>query len=97
MDPTEVELQASALDVIRSLARGDGLDLAAAERLKQALHLAEQAWSNSTTISKSAANLFVDLAWGIDSQSYAYRGDEAERIRTFAQEVADLVRVCVAI
>jgi len=97
MDAIESELQASAAAVIGALGRGNGLDLIAADRLKKALRLAAQAASDRPTISKSAANLFVDLAWGIDSQSYAYRGDEAEQIKAFADEVADLVRACVPI
>jgi hypothetical protein len=97
MDAIESELLVSATEVLTPLRQGVGLVPAAAERLKQALRAGAREWSNSLTITKSAANLFVDLASGIEACSYAYGGDKAEQVRAFADEVGDLVRACVAI
>jgi len=97
MDEAECELQEAAGDVATKLRSGQGLDVATCDRLKFALRKAAERWASSQVISKSAANLFVDLASGIDASSYAYQGEEAIRIRAFADEIADLVRTCVAI
>ncbi len=95
MDEVESELQAAAVDVLTPLRQGRGLDTEAAERLKTALGAASRAWASASTISKSAANLFVDLASGIDACSYAYSGQDAENIKASSDDVADLVRSCV--
>ena len=89
----EEELEAAAAEVAGPLRTARGLELASSERLKRALRAAAEAWSGSPMISKSAAMLFVDLASAIDACSYAYDGDDAERIRLFADEVADLVEL----
>ena len=91
----EEELQSSAAEVAGLLRTAQGVEPTSSERLKRALRAAAQAWSTSPTISKSAAMLFVDLASGIDACSYAYQGDEAQRIKLLADEVADLVRACL--
>jgi len=57
--------------VLTSLRQGRGLDVQASERLKEALRTAAQVWADATVISKSAANLFVDLAAGIEACSHA--------------------------
>jgi hypothetical protein len=88
----EAELQAAAA-FLGPLRRGEGIDVASATRLKAALQAAAQARSDSETISKSAANLFVDLRAG----SRRVGGDEGNHIMGFADEVADLVRACVSI
>jgi len=97
MDKVESELQAAALEVLTPLRQGRGLALQAAERLKTALRAAAQAWAETSVISKSAANLFVDLASGVEACSYAYSGGEATSVKIFADEVADLVRACVVV
>lgn len=81
MDEIESELLLSATELLAPLRQGVGLVPAAAERLKQSLRVAASEWSNSTTITKSAANLFVDLASGIYACSYAYGGEKADQVR----------------
>ena len=97
MDKVESELQAAALGVLTPLRQGRGLEIHAAEQLKGALRTAAHAWATASVISKSAANLFVDLACGIEACSYAYSGEEAISVKAFADEVADLVRACVVV
>ena len=97
MDAIELELQTSAAEVLTLLRQGHGLEAAASERLKQALQVAAREWQDSGTITKSAANLFVDLASGIEGCSYPYGGEVGGRIKALADEVGDLVRACVAI
>lgn len=95
MDKFESELQAAAKELLASLRQGKGFDKQSAGRLKSALRMAAEAWADATVISKSAANLFVDLASGVDACSYAYTGEEANEIKKLADEIADLVRICV--
>ena len=97
MDKIESELQAAAAELLTSLRQGTGLDAGSTDRLKNALRAAARAWTDADAISKSAANLFVDLASGIEACSYAYGGGDAKRIKGLADEVADLVRACVAV
>ena len=97
MDKIESEIQVSAAELLTLLRQGGGVSSASSERLKNALRSAAEAWARSETIAKSAANLFVDLASGIEACSYAYTGDESEQIRILADEVAGLVRACVAL
>jgi hypothetical protein len=96
MDEIEKGLQQAASQLLTSLRQGRGIDDIAAERLKNALHQAAEVWANSEMISKSAANLFVDLASGIEACSYSY-GSDGDRIKALADEVADLIRACVAV
>ena len=96
MEHIEAALEAAAVELIGPLRQGMGLDEKAANRLKQALRTAAQEWMNAETISKSTANLFIDLANGIGACGDAYGGEEGERIKAIADEVADLVRACVA-
>lgn len=97
MDTAESELQAAATQLLTPLRQGRGLDAPASERLKVALRTAARAWAHSDVISKSAANLFVDLASGIEACSYAYSGAEADMVKALADEVADLIRACVEV
>lgn len=46
----------------------------------------------SDVVPRRAANLFVDLARGIESMSGAYGGQEGSRIAAFAIEVEEAVR-----
>jgi hypothetical protein len=96
MDEIETELQAAAADLAYTVRGGGGLHAAQADRLRMALRAAADSWKSSTTIPKSAANLLVDLAPGIESCGFAYPGEEGQRIREFAYELSDLVRACVA-
>jgi hypothetical protein len=96
MDEIETELEAAAREVEYTLRGAGGLDAAQADRLRMALRAAAQRWKASSTISKSAALLLVDLAMGLESCGFAYPGEEGQRIREFAYEVSDLVRECVA-
>lgn len=95
MEDVERELQEAASELLTPLRQGRGVDTTAADRLKTALGAAALAWTGSVVIPKTAANLFVDLANGIDACSYAYGGEDAERIRLLADEIADLVRACL--
>jgi hypothetical protein len=97
MDKIESELQAAAAEFLTILRQGRGPDEVAANRMKRALRAAANEWANSDMIPKSAANLFIDLASGIESCSCSYSGEEANRTRVLADEVADLVRACVAV
>ena len=97
MEKAESELRTVALDVLTKLHLAEGLDTLAAERMKQALRAAAKSWAESDVITKSAANLLVDLANSIEASSYTYKDDEAARIRDLAYEVADLVRDCVTV
>jgi hypothetical protein len=95
MDAIESQIQIAAESLLTTLRQAGGIDQGAATKLKDALRAAAAAWAHSSTISKSAANLFVDLASGIESVSHAYPADEAAPIRMLADEVAALVRACV--
>lgn len=97
VDRIEMELQSVAMELLTSLRQGRGVDQQSAERLKKALRIAAEGWADAKVVSKSAANLFVDLPSGIEACSYAYDGDEANTVRALADEVADLVRACVAV
>jgi hypothetical protein len=97
MDEVECELQEAAGELATTLRLGRGLDAAMLDRLRCALKNAAQHWAGRQTITKSAANLFVDLSPSIDASSYLYQGEEANRIRLLADEIADLVRACVAV
>jgi hypothetical protein len=90
-------LQDAASRVLIRLRQAGGIDANEVAELKDALRSAAAAWASSDTIPKSSANLLVDLASGIEACSEAHSGQEAERIAMLAEEVADLVRLCVAI
>lgn len=97
MDKIETELQFAAEELLTSLRQGHGLNAKSAERLKNALRIAAQAWAETDVIPKSAANLFVDLSSGIEACGYAYGGVEQNTVKDLADEVADLVRACVSV
>ncbi len=95
MDDVEHELQEAAGEVLTTVRLGKQLSSAMETRLKLSLHQCARHWAGSEVVPKSAANLFIDLANGIDACSYAYKGEDAKRIKFFADEIADLVRACV--
>lgn len=97
MDSYDERLQEAASRVLISLRQGRGIDARAAADLKEALRGAAVGWSSSDTIPKSSANLFVDLGSGIQACGYSYTGHEAEEIAILADDVSDLVRLCVAV
>jgi hypothetical protein len=91
------KLHDAARRLLVSLRCGLGIDVAAANDLRAALQEAAKAWATSDTISKLNANLFVDLASGIEACSHAYEGHEAEGIVALADEIGELIRLCVAV
>jgi hypothetical protein len=95
VDSIEIEVQKFAEALLKALRQGRGIDATAAAGLKQALGKAASTWESSETISKSAANLFVDLASGIGALRYSYPGEEGEKIEALGDEIGDLVRQCV--
>jgi hypothetical protein len=97
MEMNDEDIQESAGVLLIALRRGDGLDESAAASLKEALRNAAEAWRESPAIPKSAANLFVDLAVGIENCRYLYSGTLAEEITKLADEIGGLVRECVAL
>ena len=92
----EKKLQKAAARVLTRVQLAGGVDFHEANALREALREAAAAWADSETVTKSAANLFVDLANGIDACSDHYPDPERAEIRLFAQEIAELVRECVA-
>jgi hypothetical protein len=97
MDRYDERLQEAASRVLISLRQGRGIDAGAVADLKDALRNAAAAWSSSDTIPKSSANLFVDLGSGIEACRYLYTGQEAEQVALLADEIGDLVRLCVSV
>lgn len=97
MDSVEAELHAATNVLTTALRRARGLDRSALERLRKALKRAASEWSESSTISKSAANLLIGLIPSLDNASYAYEGAEAEAIRQAADELTYLVFECVRV
>jgi hypothetical protein len=95
MENVDRELQAAAAQLLTSLRQGRGVEDADADRLRNALRAAAAAWSTSEVIPKKAANLFVDLASGIEACSYGYAPADAQRIKELADEIADLIRACL--
>lgn len=90
-------VQAAAARLLVSLRLGRGVDQDEADALANALREYAEAWKTSDMIPKSAVNLFVDLAPGIESCRHLYRRDESESIGRLSDEVADLIRRCVAV
>jgi hypothetical protein len=88
-------VQAAATAVLITLRRGEGLNDKQALNLLHALRPAASAWSDSEVAPRTAANLFVDLANGIDACGHAYGGEEGGRIAAFALEVQEAVREVV--
>lgn len=95
MDEVESELQSAAQALQTQLRQGRGFDEERAERLKKAHRAAARAWADRDVISKSAANLVVELGWCLDGCSDIYRGEKAGRIKQLAHELTDLVRASV--
>lgn len=86
------KIQAAAAKVLVALRRAEGLDDAHARALIEALGEAAVAWRGSAVVPRTAANLFADLASGIEACSFAYQGDEGARIAAFAMDVQEAVR-----
>ena len=97
MTRVEAELLAAVDGIARGLRAGPALEATAAERLRASLRAAAQAWMSSPSISKLAANILVDLAPAIQASADAYPEPDAQRIRDFSIEIADLVRDCVGV
>lgn len=94
LDDRDIRESAEALLV--PLRAGKGLDEKALLALKSALSEAARKWRGSGVVLKSTANLFIDLAHGMESCGLLYRTPERERILQAADEVADLVRAVVS-
>jgi hypothetical protein len=97
MDSYEARIQDAANRLLTSLRQGRSVDQRAAADLRSGLQDAAAGWAASVTVSKSAANLFVDLATGIGACGYLYRVEEGGQISLLADEVADLVRRCLEV
>lgn len=78
-----------------ALRSGEGLDRQALQRLYVSLEACAREWAGRDVVPKGAANLFIDLACGIEASSYLYKEAEAEEIRGAADVIADLVRSCL--
>jgi len=74
------------------LRMGEGLKKEAFEELCAVLGEARAEWAGLPVVPKRAANLFVDLPSAVESCSYLYPGEEAERVKVAADTIADLVR-----
>src|SRR4051794_15975631 len=95
MEPVETELHDAAEDFLFQLRMKMKFDPSAAECLKAALRAAAEAWAGRATISKSAANLFVDLESATLSCATLFTVEQRETVRYLADELAGLVRQCV--
>jgi hypothetical protein len=93
----EEDLEDVAGRLLDSLRQSRGIDTEAADRLRELLRAAAKAWASSPSIPKRSANLFVDLASGIEACRYSYPGEDSQTIGRLADELADLIRACVAI
>jgi hypothetical protein len=94
-DPIEREIQESALKLLAPLRLGRGHTIQDAGRLRTALQRAANEWANRDTISRTAANLLVDLAYAIDDcleQSH----EEFASVSYLEDEFSSLVRECVS-
>ena len=67
------------------------MDEALFDALRTAIIDLGAAWSDSDVLPKSAVNDLVGLYSWIESSSYFYQGDEAERIRQAAREAETMV------
>jgi hypothetical protein len=76
---------------------GDGVDEAACNRLRDALHQRAVAWRARDVVPKLAVNTLVDLYPAVEASSYLYPEDQAISVRAIAEETGDLVRSCLAL
>ena len=84
-------LREAATEFISALRLARGMDEALFDALRTAIIDLGAAWSDSDVLPKGAVNDLVGLFSWIDSSSYFYQGDEAERIRQAAREAEAMV------
>jgi len=73
---------------------GQGLDEVALGRLEVALDEFAVAWRTEAMIPKSAASVLAELWPALDSSSYLYPDERADRIRDQAVHLSDRVAQC---
>lgn len=79
------------MEFISALRLARGMDEALFDALRAAIIDLGAAWSDSDVLPKSAVNDLTGLYSWIESSSYLYQGDEAERIRWAAREAETMV------
>ena len=84
-------LREAATEFISALRLARGIDEALFGALRAAIIDFGAAWSDSDVLPKGAVNDLVGLYSWIESSSYLYQGDEAERIRQAAREAEAMV------
>ena len=81
----------AATEFISALRLAKGMDETLFDSLRTAIIDVGTAWRDSDVLPKSVVNDLVGLYSWIDSSSYSYQGDEAERIRQAAREAESMV------
>jgi hypothetical protein len=84
-------LRDAATEFITALRLAKGMDENLFDSLRTAIIDVGAAWRDSDLLPKSVVNDLVGLYSWIDSSSYSYKGDEAERIRQAAREAESMV------
>lgn len=91
------DLLSTAEAFLMPLRSGEGYRDDLFHDLCEAIRSCGRLWQDSDSIPKLAANLFVDLASGIEASSYAYSdSQEAETIQKASYIIGDLVRETIS-
>lgn len=84
-------LRDAATEFIAALRLAKGMDEALFDSLRTAIIEVGAAWRDSDVLPKSVVNDLVGLYSWIESSSYFYQGDEADRIRQAAREAESMI------
>jgi hypothetical protein len=84
-------LNSAAVEFISSLRLARGMEEARFDALRTAIIDLGAAWRDSSVLPKSVVNDLVGLYSWIDSSSYLYEGEVAERIRAAARETEAMI------
>jgi hypothetical protein len=83
-------LRHAGIEFISALRLARGMDEALFDDLRTAIIDVGAAWRDSSVLPKTVVNDLVGLFSWINSSSYFYAGDEAERIREAAREAESM-------
>jgi hypothetical protein len=73
------------------LRMGDGVDDVALDQLRSALASAAAIWQGDLLLPKSLVSFLVELVPTVESASYLYSDERANRIRDIAEELRELI------
>jgi hypothetical protein len=90
-DRADRALRSAAIEFISALRLARGMDEALFDDLRTAIIDVGAAWRDSDVLPKQVVNDLVGLYSWIDSSSYLYQGDQAERIREAARQAETMI------